>query len=246
MNLKDKVALVTGGSSGIGRSISRKLAENGVKLGINYLSNDKKAEKTIKEVKRKGSEAIKLKANISNPNEVEKILQKIIKEFNNLDILINNAGIFGEHQELENIGKSEWEKVLSINLDSAYYCSKSALPYLKQGNNDLNGKIINLSSMDGKTGGFLGPHYSASKAGVIGLTFSLAHKLSPDITVNAIAPGPVNTRLISDEEIENLSKKMKMNRIAEPEEIASTALFLLKNDFINGEVIDVNGGEYMD
>ena len=130
--------------------------------------------------------------------------------------------------------------MIDVNLSGTFNCCKAVVPHMTKG------KIVNISSIAGKMGGTIGCHYAASKAGVIGLTFSLATELAPDITVNAVAPGPVDTDLLSPQVKKKLSQMTPFGRIAKPEEIAHTVIFLLENDYVSGEVIDVNAGRYMD
>ena len=143
---------------------------------------------------------------------------------------------------MDTIPLEEWNDVLHVNLTGIFYCCKAAARELKKG----HGKIVNISSIAGKMGGTIGCHYAASKAGVIGMTFALATELAPEVTVNAIAPGPVDTDLISPEKKKELSMKTPFGRIASPEEIAHTVVYLIENDYVSGEVIDVNAGRYMD
>ena len=242
MEIKGKKAIVTGGSRGIGRAIALELAKRGANVGINYVSNEAKARETLAEIERFGVKGILLKGDVSRIEDVKNFVKKFVEEFKKVDILINNAGILSKNINFLDVSEEEWDRVIDVNLKGTFLVTKEALPFIPDG-----GKIINMSSIAGKMGGTVGAHYAASKAGVIGFTFALASELAKrKITVNAIAPGPVDTELISQETKERLSRVTPLGRIATPEEIAKTAIFLIENDFVDGEVIDVNGARYMD
>lgn len=242
MEIKGKNAIVTGGSRGIGRVIALELAKRGANVGINYVSNEAKARETLAEIERFGVKGILLKGDVSRIEDVKNFVKKFVEEFKKVDILINNAGILSKNINFLDVSEEEWDRVIDVNLKGTFLVTKEALPFIPDG-----GKIINMSSIAGKMGGTVGAHYAASKAGVIGFTFALASELAKrKITVNAIAPGPVDTELISQETKERLSRVTPLGRIATPEEIAKTAIFLIENDFVDGEVIDVNGARYMD
>ncbi|MEA3457484.1 MAG: 3-oxoacyl-ACP reductase family protein [Candidatus Thermoplasmatota archaeon] len=240
MNINNKIALVTGGGKGIGRAISVMLAERGANIAINYHSNKKQAEYTAEKIREHGCKAHLYRADVSKYIEVEKMVENILEDFDSIDILVNNAGTSGENYLLSKITNDEWHRVIDVNLSGTFNCCKAVVSQMTKG------KIVNISSIAGKMGGTIGCHYAASKAGVIGLTFSLATELAPDITVNAVAPGPVDTDLLSPQVKKKLSQMTPFGRIAKPEEIAHTVIFLLENDYVSGEVIDVNAGRYMD
>ncbi len=183
-----------------------------------------------------------IQVNVKDFNQVEDMVELIKKRFGKIDILVNNAGISGSNSAIENISIKEWKNVINVNLTGVFNCCKAAKAELEKN----NGKIVNISSIAGKMGGTIGSHYAASKAGIIGLTFALARELAPRVTVNAIAPGPVDTELLSSDIKNKLSKQTPFSRIAKPEEIAHTVIYLLENDYVSGEVIDVNAGRYMD
>jgi 3-oxoacyl-[acyl-carrier protein] reductase len=242
MQLKGKNALVTGGDRGIGRAISISLANKGANLAINFFKDENRAGKTVKEVQAMGVNALKVQADVRDFNQVEKMMHLVKDNLGSIDILVNNAGISMPNFDIENMSIQEWKEVIDVNLTGAFNCCKAAAAELKKN----KGKIVNISSIAGKMGGTIGCHYGASKAGVIGLTFALASELAPHVTVNAVAPGPVETDFITKEAKEKLSKLTPFGRIASPEEIAHTVIYLLENDYVSGEVIDVNAGRYMD
>ncbi len=242
MNLKGKRAIITGGSRGIGAATVIALAKKGVHSAIIYHSSKKEAEKIAEEARSLGVKAEFFAADLRNFSEVEDLIQKVTESLGGIDILVNSAGVNGRHTSLPEIDEQEWKNVIDSNLSSAFDCSNAAAAALKKN----GGKIVNLSSSAAKMGGKLGSHYAASKAGLIGMTFAMATELAPQVTVNAVAPGPVDTDLISPEVKEQLAKLTPFGRIAAPEEIAHTVIYLLENDFVSGEVIDVNAGRHKD
>lgn len=242
MLLKGKNAIVTGGGRGIGKAISIALAQKGANIAINFYKNDFKAQETVEKLLAMGVKSLKIQADVSNFEQVQDMVNEVKQSLGSIDILVNNAGIVGPNSSIENIDIDEWKRVIGVNLNGIFNCCKATVKELKKS----KGKIVNISSISGKMGGTIGCHYGASKAGVIGLTFALASELAPYITVNAVAPGPVDTELLSQEKKKKLSKQTPFGRIARPEEIAHTVIYLLENDYVSGEVIDVNAGRYMD
>ena len=242
MKLNGKNAIVTGGDRGIGRAISLALGKRGVNVAINFYKDEDKARETVKKIEEFGVRSLKAQADIRDFDQVKSMIERVKKRFGGIDILVNNAGISGRNPTIGNIDVEEWKNVIDVNLTGAFNCCKAAEPELRKN----NGKIVNISSIAGKMGGTLGCHYAASKAGIIGLTFALASELAPQVTVNTVAPGPVDTELMSPETKKRLSAKTPFGRIARPEEIAHTVIYLLENDYVSGEVIDVNAGRYMD
>ncbi|MCD6369934.1 MAG: 3-oxoacyl-ACP reductase FabG [Thermoplasmata archaeon] len=239
MELKDKIALVTGGDRGIGRAIVLELAKRGCNVIINYHRNSSEAERTKRDAESYRVRAWLLRFDVSNRQEVRRALSSLSSKIDEINVLINNAGILGDHFTLEEIDDEEWDRVININLKGAFIMTQEVLKYMKRG------KIVNISSIVGRNGGTVGVHYAASKAGLIGLTFSLARQLAPNILVNAVAPGPVDTSLIPEEKKKSLRKLSLLDRIASPEEIAHAVIFLIENDYITGSVVNMNGGRYM-
>ena len=240
--LKNKIALVTGASRGIGKAIALDLAKNNANVIINYNKNEEEAEKVVKEVKNYGVKSIAIKADVSNFEEVTQMMKSVESEFGKIDILINNAGIVRD-RTLKNMSLEEWHDVININLNGVFYVTKLALPLIKE-----EGRIINISSIIGKYGNFGQCNYAAAKAGIIGFTKSLAKELGKKkITVNAIAPGFVKTDITKD--ISFITKKMvnymtTLKEEADPEDIAYTVSFLAskKARYITGAVVEVSGG----
>jgi len=243
--LKGKTALITGASRGIGRAIAIKFAENKTFVGINYNTDELGAKQTLKIIKEKTADGIILKGDVSNKNDVEKIVKTFIHKTKNIDILVNNAGIY-EREKFENISLENWNKVISVNLTGCFNLCKEALPYMKPG-----GKIIFISSQLALKGSTHGAHYAASKAGIIGLARSLALELAyKKINVNAITPGTIDTNIIAnytEEERQKRIKEIPLKRLGTPEDVANVCLFLASDlsSYINGETINVNGGLYI-
>lgn len=239
-----KSALITGSSRGIGKAIALKLAEKGYSVIINYDIDETAAEHTAKEIRDTGGEVMQVKADVSWKEDAENLVEQVIERWGRIDVLVNNAGILPSPRKIEEISDEEWDRVMAINLKGTFYCTRASVPYMKK---EKSGNIVNISSVAGKEGGTVGAHYAASKAGIIGFTRSLARELAPyNIRVNAVAPGPVDTEFLSDNIKTKLSRLSLLGRIARPEEVAHAVIFLVENEHITGETINVNGGRYMD
>ena len=243
--LKNKYALITGASRGIGRGIAIKFAENGCFVGINYISKDKEAKSTLKYIENKKGKAMLLKGDISNPTESKRIVKTFTDKTGKIDILVNNAGIYNR-QFFKDIAYEKWNQVLSVNLTGCFNLCKESIPHMKKGS-----KIIFVSSQLALKGSTHGADYASSKAGILGLMKSLALELAyKKINVNAVAPGTIDTDLLA-----NYTKDMRNERIKEipfkrlgtPEDVANTCLFLATDlsNYITGETINVNGGLYI-
>ena len=243
--LKGKVALITGSSRGIGKSIALKFADEGAKLVLNYSQSRSPAEEALKDV-RAHTEAILVKADVSNPKDVERLVEAALGEFGKIDILVNNAGIALVKPLLET-GEDDWDHVIDTNLKSVFLCSKQVIPaMLKQG----KGRIINLASVDSLVAEPNCSAYCASKGGVLVLTLEMAVEFgSKNITVNAIAPGFINTPqndyiLKTPALLNQLIARTPIKRVGEPSDVAEAALFFAKDetDFVTGAVVYVDGG----
>lgn len=253
MRLKDKVCLVTGASRGIGRAIAVTFGREGADVVVNYSKSKEKAEEVVNEIIKFGRKAIAVKADVSNKEEVDKMVEDVIKEFGKIDVLVNNAGITHRNPDILGATKEEWEKVLGVNLLGTYYCIQAVAPHMIK---RRYGKIINIASLAG-IGVAVGEEvaYAPSKAAVINLTKRLAYKLGPyNINVNAIAPGLIRTEILSvgrsEEEVKKLidevTKLTALRRTGEPEDIANVALFLASDEsnFITGQLIVADGGRF--
>ena len=246
--LRGKIALVTGASRGIGRAIAKLFAQEGAKVVINYSRSEKEASSLAEEIKKQGGEVLLIKADVSKPQEVKEMVKKTLARFGRIDILINNAGVLVQASFLESTAQM-WNKMMDVNLKGSYLCAKEVAPLmLKQ----KSGKIINISSVSGlaQKSALGNVPYATSKAGVIGLTRSLAVNLGSTINVNAICPGLIETDMSASLPPERRRipvEEAPLQRIGRPEEIAYAALFLAseESDFITGEVITVSGGRGM-
>lgn len=244
MLLKNKVALVTGASKGIGRRIAVEMARQGADLAINYNTDCRGIEETATEIAKYGKKALLLQADISNRDAAAEIVKKTKDEFKRIDILVNNAGVLFE-KYLFRISDDEWQRCFQVNVDAACFCSRACLlSMLRQG----SGKIINISSLSGVSGNTGHTAYGASKAALIGFTKSLAKEVArKNINVNAIAPGYIDTGMTaktSGQSKEILSGRIPCGRMGSPEEVAKTVVFLASelSSYIHGEVIVMDGG----
>ena len=245
--LKDKVAIVTGGTRGIGRAIALKLADQGANIVINYRNSDKEAEELKAILEEKGVKVLTVKCDISNFEDSKNLMDKCKEVFGKIDILVNNAGITKDTLIMR-MKEEDFDNVIDVNLKGTFNCAKHASAImLKQ----RFGKIINMTSVVGIAGNAGQVNYAASKAGVIGLTKSLAKELgSRGITVNAVAPGFINTDMtasLSEKVQEEASKNIPLKRLGDPEDIANLVGFLASDaaNYITGQVINVDGGMVM-
>ncbi len=239
-----KSAFITGGTGGIGEALVQLLALRGISVGFTYHRNEEGALRLEEELSR-GRVVVKgFRTDLRNYEEIAGAIVAGASLFGGYDYLVNNAGILGDNTLILDIDLEEWQQVLATNLTAPYLVTKCILPYMA---GRPGAAMVNVSSIAGKNGGTLGVHYAASKAGLLGFTFHLARELQPhNIRVNAVAPGPVATPMLSEEEKQRLGKLSPNGRIATPEEIARGILFLLEHEYINGEVLDINGGRHMD
>lgn len=242
--LTNKVAIVTGASRGIGSAIAKKLAGQGAKVIINYCGSEEKALGVCEEIKSQGGYAQAKQCDVGNAKSCKEFLDQVYKEYGSIDILVNNAGITRDNL-LIMMSEDEFDSVINTNLKGAFNCMKTASRYmLKQ----KHGSIINISSVSGVMGNPGQVNYSASKAGVIGMTKSAAKELSSrNIRVNAIAPGFIETDMtdaLSETVIESAKEIIPMKRFGKPEEIANAVAFLAGDEstYITGQVIRVDGG----
>ena len=244
--LDGQVAIVTGGSRGIGKAIALELARLGAKVAVNYHSGATEAEQVVAQIKENGGEALALQADVSDKDSARKLVNQVVERWGQLDVLVNNAGITRD-KTLKNMEDDDWAKVISTNLNSVYYTVTAARPIMMEKG---HGRIINISSFVGQAGNFGQSNYSASKGGIIAFTKSAAQELAKyNITINAIAPGFTETEMLQQvpEKIrEKILAKIPMGRFGKPEEIARAVVFLAADgDYITGQQINVNGGVYM-
>jgi 3-oxoacyl-[acyl-carrier protein] reductase len=240
-DLKNRVALVTGGSRGIGAGIAIELAKAGANVAVNYRERADGANAVRRQIAEMGRKAIAVQADVAVLADVKRMVAEVEARLGALDILVNNAGI-AHPCKLEEITEAEWDRVLTVNLKSMFLATQAVIAGMRRRH---WGRIINLSSVAAQTGGAVGPHYAASKAGIIGLTHSCAASFVRDgITVNAIAPALIETDMVTS----NPNARpdlIPMGRFGAVEDIASVALMLAANGYITGQTISVNGGWYM-
>lgn len=245
--LTDKKVLITGSSRGIGREIAITFAKQGALIAVNYTKNFIEAEKVVKEIEDLGKKPLCIKCNVSDEKDVEKMFEYIRQEWGYIDILVNNAGT-NINQDIFTTSYDDWKKIMGINIDGTFLCSKQAMLLMKERN---YGRIINISSLAAHQGTMNGSvHYGASKAGQIGFGKTLARTGAKyNITVNNIAPGLTATELLSErpkEEIEKLAAAVPLG-IGKTTDIAAAAVFLASEEagYITGQTLDVNGGWLM-
>ena len=246
MELQNKVALVTGGAQGIGKTISEELVRNGAHVVLGDV-NLEGAEATAEAINNSGGSASAVKIDVSNPAEVKQVFDSILKDKKPVDILVNNAGITRDGLMIR-MKESDWDLVLDINLKGSFLCGQQAA---KQMMKQKSGAIVNIASIVGVMGNFGQANYSASKAGVIGLTKTMAREVaSRGIRVNAVAPGFIDTemtRVLDDSVRQALIEQVPLAKLGLPEDVASCVAFLVsdKSSYITGQVINVNGGMLM-
>jgi 3-oxoacyl-[acyl-carrier protein] reductase len=244
MDLKDRVALVTGGGTGLGRAISLALAQAGCDVAINYSRSEQEAEETAEAVRKLGRQACALRANVATDAEARRLVDETVQQLGGLDVLINNAGTtrYVPIEDLEGISEEDWDRIMAVNLKGSFLCARAAAPHLRRRG---RGKIVNISSTSAFTTTGSSIPYMASKAGLVVLTRTLARALAPEIQVNAAAPGWLATRWADEhlppEERERLFASPTFPT-AQPEEVAETVIFLLRVDSITGQTIVVDSG----
>ncbi len=242
--MEEKNALVTGGSRGIGKEIALGLAKKGFNIAITYNSNESLAQAVVEEIKENGVKALAIKGNSAQEEDVTNIVAKVEEELGTIDVLVNNAGITKDNLIIR-MKSEDWDDVLNVNLKGVFLTTKAVVRGMMK---KKYGKIINISSVVGVTGNAGQANYSASKAGVIGFTKSMAKELaSRGIRVNAVAPGFIKTDMtdvLKDEVKEELLKSIPLGSLGLPKDIANAVVFLAseESDYITGQVINVNGG----
>jgi 3-oxoacyl-[acyl-carrier protein] reductase len=246
LKLAGRVALVTGAAQGIGKAVALLLARNGADIVVSDV-NLEKAEETAKEIRSIGRKALAIKGDVANWNDVEQMMDVILEKFAKIDILVNNAGITRDKLILR-MTEEDWDAVLDVNLKGTFHCTKAVVRHMAK---QRSGKIVNIASVVGEMGNAGQANYSASKAGVIGLTKTIAREFAQrGININAIAPGYIETPMteaLPEKEKEELKKLIPMERLGKPEDVAEAVLFLVSEEssYITGQVLNVNGGIYM-
>ena len=240
-DLKNRVALVTGGSRGIGAGIAIALARAGADVAVNYREQAVAAKSVCAEIASVGRKAIAVQADVSRAQEITRMTSEVESSLGPVDILVINAAI-AQPRPFEEITETEWDQILSVNLKSVFLVTQAVIAGMRT---RKWGRIINLSSVAAQTGGAVGAHYAASKAGIIGLTHSCASSFVKDgITVNAIAPALIETDMVTSNP--NASPRLiPMGHFGKVDDVASIAVMLAGNEYITGQTISVNGGWYM-
>jgi 3-oxoacyl-[acyl-carrier protein] reductase len=241
-DLNGKVALVTGASRGIGAAIAVALAKSGADIAVNYHQRVRDAEGVCDQIRQLGGRTIAIAADVSQSAVVREMVARTEKELGSVNVLVNNAGI-AKQQRIEDITEQDWNQIIDTNLKSTFLVTQAVLPQMRQRH---WGRIINISSVAAQTGGVVGPHYASSKAGMIGLTHSLANLLAKEgITVNAIAPALIETDMVTGN-AKASPAYIPVGRFGTVDEVASVAVLLATNGYITGQTINVNGGWYLD
>ncbi|MBP8819434.1 MAG: 3-oxoacyl-[acyl-carrier-protein] reductase [Syntrophomonadaceae bacterium] len=242
--MQNRVAIITGSSRGIGRATALAFAHQGYRVVVNYHRNREQAEQVLQEVETMGSRGILLRADVSQPQDAQGLIESSVKEFGRADVLVNNAGI-NHDQLMLRIQDDEWERMINTNLSSAFYCSRAAVKHMFK---KRFGRIINVSSVVGVSGNAGQTHYAAAKSGLLGLTLSIAREYgSRGITANAVAPGYIESDMtagLSPDQRQQILSGIAVGRLGKPEDVATLVLFLASDAaaYINGQVIRVDGG----
>ena len=241
----NKVIIVTGGSRGIGANVVKSLAKDCDKVILNYNKSEEFAKQIQKELEKENIKIDIFKADVSKKADVLAMIEYVIEKYNRVDVLINNAGI-SQEKLFTDISDEEWKRIMDVNLNSVYYCTKAVIPYMIQ---KKCGCIINISSIWGVTGGSCEVGYSTSKAAIIGFTKALAKEMGPsNIRINCIAPGIIDTDMnknLNETDIEAIKDEIPLNRIGLTEDIAKCVKWLIEDNYTTGQVINVNGGWYI-
>lgn len=244
MELQHKVALVTGGGTGIGRATSIALARRGATVIVNYSRSQVEANETVQTIRNAGGQALALQANVAQDGEVRAMVEAVVKEFGGVDLLVNNASItrhipFGD---LEAATEEVWDELYAVNVKGMFHCARAVAPLMKE---RKQGAIVNVGSIAGLTGVGSSLPYAVSKAAIHGLTKSLAHALAPEIRVCCVVPGAVATRWWAgqEERMKQLSRQTLLQRIATPDDIAHIICATLEQEAMTGQMITVDSGQ---
>jgi len=236
-DLTGRVALVTGGSRGIGAAIAVSLAEAGASVAVNYLQKEREAEAVAEAVRTKGRKAIAVRADVSSSAEVAQMVSAVERELGAVDILVNNAGV-GIVKNVEDLTEQDFDITIAVNLKSAFLCTQAVLPSMRQ---RKWGRIVNITSGAARGAGGIGPHYNASKAGMEGLTRGYAARLVKEgITVNSVAPSLIETDMVRA--FASSASRIPLGRFGKPEECAQIVMMLLGNEYMTGQTVALSGG----
>jgi 3-oxoacyl-[acyl-carrier protein] reductase len=245
MSQRRQVALITGSGTGIGRSAALMLADRGYDIVVNYSRSADDAASTVQEIESRGTRAIAIQADVSDDTDVRRLVDSTVQKFGGLDVLVNNAATthFIDHTDLEAVTDQVWNDILNLNVKGLFSCCRAAMPHLSASEN--GGRIVNVASVAGIAGSGSSIPYAASKGAVITLTKSLSKAFAPKVRVNAVAPGPVQTRWLADHQgmVESAMKLTPLGRPATPDDIAEAIVFLADvTTLMTGQVMVIDGG----
>jgi 3-oxoacyl-[acyl-carrier protein] reductase len=244
MDLKGKVAIVTGGGTGMGKAISTLLAANGASVAVNYSRSEDDAVATAEELTKAGVEALPIKADVSNAADVAALIEQTERQLGRVDILVNNAGYtkFVPMTDMDGMPEDEWDKIFDINVKGIWLCAKAAAPAMRRAG---GGAVVSISSISGLKPVGSSMAYSVSKAAAIHLTKCLAMALAPDIRVNSVAPGTVATRWwdhVGEEGLKRMAEGLPLKHLITPEQVATATLELIRNESITGQTVVLDSG----
>jgi 3-oxoacyl-[acyl-carrier protein] reductase len=249
MDVSGKVALVTGGATGVGAATAIQLAQRGCAVAINYSRSGSEAEETVEALKNLGVPALAIRADVADDTAVRAMVDQVVGELGRLDVLVNSAGttVFVPHPDLEKVQDEDWDRIFGVNVKGAFHCARAARAALEAGG---NGAIVNISSVAGIAAVGSSIPYCASKAALNNLTISLARALAPKIRVNAVAPGAVQGRWLQqgwggsyDRVMENVAQSVPLKRTCTPDDVAHAVLsFIVGSDLVTGQILVVDGG----
>ncbi|MEO7109122.1 MAG: SDR family NAD(P)-dependent oxidoreductase [Polyangiaceae bacterium] len=239
--LRDRIALVTGASGGIGRATALALAAAGAHIAVNYRAGDEEATELVNAIEKLGRHAVAVRADIADPDDVEQMVSTVRRELGPIDVLVNNAGT-ARAMSLEALHLATWDATFAVNLRASFILSSAVIPEMRA---RKWGRLVFVSSTAARVGGIVGPHYAASKAGLEGLMHSYASLLATEgITSNAIAPALIETKMLAGNPAA-VADKIPVGRFGTPEEVAEMIVAVAQNPYVTGQTIQVNGGLYM-
>ena len=244
MSMTGKAALVTGGGTGVGRAVALKLAERGVNVAVNYSRSATEAATTVDDIEALGVDGLAIQADVASDASVKAMVEQVVAVFGRLDVVVNSAGTtaFVPHEDLDGMNEADWDRIQAVNLKGPFFVSRAATPHLRASG---DGAIVNVSSLAGVTGIGSSIAYVASKGGLNSITKSLARALAPEIRVNSVAPGAIDTRWMDEHRdfLQVAIDRMPLKRAATPEDIADGVLMLVENRYVTGEVLVMDGGD---
>ena len=236
-DLSKRVALVTGGSRGIGRAVAISLAEAGAGVAVNFLEQSAAADSVVKAIRDKGGKAIAVRADVSQAAEVARMMAEVERALGPVDVLVNNAGV-GLVRTVDDLTEADFDVTIAVNLKSVFLCTQAVIPGMRQ---RQWGRIVNISSGAARGAGGVGPHYNASKAGMEGMTRGYAARLVKDgITVNAVAPSLIETDMVTA--VASSAARIPLGRFGKPEECVKIVMMLLDNEYMTGQTVALSGG----